>query len=95
MKCEFTGKKCDELYDSIDILNTSAGIITEELYFKQKQTGELIKISDIERKHILNNIQKTKNNLQNIFDNCGCFTEEPPEGLGKLFDRKFVKSKYD
>ena len=95
MECKLKGKECDELYDSIDTLNTNAGIITEELYFKQIQTGEMIKISDIERKHQLGNIQKAKNNLENIFNNCGCFTEEPPGGLGKLFDRKFVKSKHD
>jgi len=94
MECKFKEKDCDELYDSIDVLNTNAGIITEELYFKQIQTGELIKISDIGRKHMLDNIQKAKNNLEKMFNNCGCFTEEPPGGLGKLFDRKFARSKY-
>ena len=66
MKCEFKGKECDEIYDAIDTLNTNAGIITEKLYFKQAQTRELLKISDIERKHILGNIQKAKNNLEKI-----------------------------
>jgi len=95
MKCKFTGKECDEIYDTIDTLDTNSGIIVEELYFKQAQTGEMLKISDLDRKHMLSSIQKAKSNLKEIFDNCGCFTEEPPGGLGKLFDRKFVRSKHD
>lgn len=94
MKCKFNEKECNEIYDIIDTLDSNAGIINEKLHFKQIQTGELIKISDIHRKHMLNNIRKSKNNLEKVFNECGCYTEEPPEGLGKLFDRKFVRSKY-
>lgn len=94
MKCKFTEKECNKIYDVIDTLNTNAGIINEKLHFKQVQTDELIEISDIERKYMLKNITNSKNDLEKVFNECGCYTEEPPEGLGKLFDRKFVRSKH-